>query len=698
MMNYFRDLLIVQKLKLLQRVLVASFVVIGLIYLAATVLQGVQTDKVRQAMRFTELFEKGRAQYVAARVSEKDFFARPDAKLLESQKKSMAAAREILAGEELRALADDESKRLLTDIVAGIEKYDAAFKVAVAVQARIGLNENEGVQETFRKAAHEIETDANRENQAPLSLSLLQMRRHEKDFMLRRDVKYVTVFHEEGARFAALLASGKLSGATQAGLKKKLDIYRQQFQELVDGMVLVTVNQGKFKELQKIAEAVMDELAKHKDVVLDDTLSAARAVQIGISAILAIIILAVAVLATVLLRAISSEVSGHLGQLHNAVEKVSAGDMTARSRVMAKNELGNLSKAFDNLLDDRITAMAKAEVENEQLNNSVIMLLESVFKLSQRDLTARAPVTEDVIGTVSDSVNQLAGETDKVLQHVTQIAHRVAESSATVREQSAKATFTAEAERKLLGRMTGELAVATEAMSQVADLAGDSNRAAEQATNSTKTALQSVTSTVKGMDSIRETISETEKRIKRLGERSQEISGIVGLINTISERTHVLALNASMQAAISGEAGRGFAVVAEEVQRLAESSRNATQQIATLVNNIQTETADAILTVNRTISQVVEGSRLAQQSGEQMQETQESTARLVEMVQRIVVRSQEQMGLAESLKQRVGEIDKSTAQTEQELGAQSRQAEVLAQFARDLVESVGVFHLSEAAV
>src|SRR6185436_19238124 len=120
-----------------------------------------------------------------------------------------------------------------------------------------------------------------------------------------------------------------------------------------------------------------------------------------------------------------------------------------------------------------------------------------------------------------------------------------------------------------------------------------SNRAAEQATTSTVTALGSVNETVRGMEGIRESIAEAEKRIKRLGERSQEITGIVNLINTIAERTHVLALNASMQAAAAGDAGRGFAVVAEEVQRLAESSRQATQQIAQLVELVKRNTSSA---------------------------------------------------------------------------------------------------------
>lgn len=696
MMKYFRDLLIVQKLKMLLVVLIVSFVVIALGYGGAATLQSAQTDKVIQATRFTELFEKGRSEYIVARVSEKDFFTQPNAKLLEAQKKAMLSAKQVLTGDEILALSDDESRKMLTELVAAIGKYDEAFKAAANVQVKIGLNENEGAQATFRNAAHEIEDEAKKENMPALTVSLLQMRRHEKDFMLRENEKYVKAFFDEAERFESLMTSGKMSGAALATMKQKLDAYKQNFQELADGTLQLRKAQVTFKELQKKAEAIMAELVKRKDTLLLETLSNTKSTQMRISVVFSIVILVIAGLATAVLLAISREIGGALGQLHDAVEKIAAGNMAVRSKIDSNNELGNLSKAFDSLLDERIAAMVKAEAENEQLNNSVILLLQSVFKLSQRDLTARAPVTEDVIGTVSDSINQLAGETDKVLQQVVQIARRVAESSATVQEQSAKATLTAEEERKLLGRMIDDLAVSTEAMGQVANLAEDSNRAAEQATNSTKTALQSVNSTVKGMDSIRETISETEKRIKRLGERSQEISGIVSLINTISERTHVLSLNASMQAAISGEAGRGFAVVAEEVQRLAESSRDATKQIATLVNNIQTETADTIQTVNRTISQVVEGSRLAQQSGEQMQETQESTARLVEMVQRIAARSQEQVKIAETLRQRVGEIDKSTAQTELELGIQSRQADVLAQFAKDLVESVGVFQLSDA--
>lgn len=209
----------------------------------------------------------------------------------------------------------------------------------------------------------------------------------------------------------------------------------------------------------------------------------------------------------------------------------------------------------------------------------------------------------------------------------------------------------------------------------------------------TDNALHTVNDTVKGMESIRETIAETEKRIKRLGERSQEISGIVNLINTISERTHVLALNASMQAAVAGEAGRGFAVVAEEVQRLAESSRNATQQIATLVGNIQLETNETINTVNQTIGQVVQGSEQAQKAGEQMRRTQEVTAQLVAQVYDIAQASEQQKSMSANLLEAVQRIGETTEQTAVQIEAQNKEADTLQQAAASLLESVHVFKL-----
>ena len=390
-----------------------------------------------------------------------------------------------------------------------------------------------------------------------------------------------------------------------------------------------------------------------------------------------------------LLRSVTRPIT----RMQDTVNAIASGDFNARSELGGDDEFGQLSRAFDNLLDDRVARLADAERENEDLNNSVVQLLQAVAQLSNKDLTAKAPVSANVIGTVSDSINLLAHETGRVLSEVTSIAAQVKLSTERVKRQAESVNATAAAERSDVERASENLANANKVMTQVAELAAASNRAAEQATTSTASALGAVNESVRGMEGIRESIAESEKRIKRLGERSQEITGIVNLINTIAERTHVLALNASMQAAAAGDAGRGFAVVAEEVQRLAESSRQATQQIAQLVNNIQIETADTINTVNRTISQVVAGSELAARSGAQMRETQQSTASLVELVKRITSSAQVQMKIATELRNRVHQIGASTEKTAAEILLQSEATADLSKSADRLVESVRVFKL-----
>jgi methyl-accepting chemotaxis protein len=386
-----------------------------------------------------------------------------------------------------------------------------------------------------------------------------------------------------------------------------------------------------------------------------------------------------------------------LANMQAVVEQINEGAMDARVKSERKDELGLFANAFDKLLDERIAQLNANSDENDKLNNSVISILQSVHQLSQRDLTARAPVTQDIIGTVSDSINMLTDETAKVLHGVSRIAGQVATASGKVQTQSALVSKTAEDERISVGQMIVSLTDATLTMNQVSALAEQTNVSAAQATQATDTALETVNATVKGMESIRETIAETEKRIKRLGERSQEISGIVNLINTISERTHVLALNASMQAAVAGEAGRGFAVVAEEVQRLAESSRNATQQIGTLVSNIQLETNETISTVNRTIGQVVQGSEQAQKAGAQMRHTQEITGQLVAQVRRIGEASEQQKLMSANLLSAMQLIGVSNERTAGQITAQNTETESLLDSARRLVESVNVFKLPLAA-
>ncbi len=419
------------------------------------------------------------------------------------------------------------------------------------------------------------------------------------------------------------------------------------------------------------------------------TLATSRNFLYAAAAVLALGLLISGGLGFVIYRSIVAP----LRAIERTVHQVAEGDLSTRTGITGRDEPGQLGEALDNLLEDRVSTLAHAEVENEQLNESVLKLLDAVARLSERDLTVVVPVTPDVTGPVADAINQMAEETGRVLAGVSQIAARVGAASAAVNKKAVVVNEVASAQRAEIERTAKELEAASVALRRVADNARECSARAERTGDTTQGAMRAVNSTLAGMREIREAIQDTGRRIKRLGERSQEITGIVDIINTIAERTHVLALNASMQAAAAGEAGRGFAVVAEEVQRLAESSRDATRQIGGLVKNMQVDTNDTIVTMDRTIAQVVEGSRTAETAWQQMSLTQEATTELVDSVREIADASAQQAKLSGELRDRSVAMVKGTRQTLQEILDQLRYTKALVQYARQLLQSVRVFKL-----
>ena len=382
-------------------------------------------------------------------------------------------------------------------------------------------------------------------------------------------------------------------------------------------------------------------------------------------------------------------------RLKNVMKKISEGDFDARIGIKSGDEFEDISTSIDTMLNERVSVLTTIEDDNEQLNDSIVALLETVAQLAQKNLSIKAKVNEDITGPLADALNLMSSETTAVLNEVTRISGEVAETSNLVKTQSDNVLLLANKEQSEVDNAAVELKSAAEAMSRIAKLADQSNNAAEDAIKTTITAMSTVSDTVDSINNIRDTIHETEKRIKRLGERSQEIGTAVNLINNISERTHILALNASMHAASAGEAGRGFAVVADEVQRLAENAREATSQIGTLVNNIQIETVNTVNTMNELITQVVGGSQLAETAGEQMKETQSTTAELVSMVQKIAENATAQAETSNKLRERTDIIRDSVRKTGAHLQDQTTHTDELVEQAMLLVSAVGVFKLAD---
>ncbi len=540
-----------------------------------------------------------------------------------------------------------------------------------------------------------------------LMISLLTIQKREGEYLQKEEFELTIPMVAELANFIELVEESTFSAERKSNLGALIFTYHDHFNNVAETLKSVLLN----REEVNIA---FDSIGPSVDALVDtiETITTRSAHQFETqrnqsTRIFTLTLILTASLVTLLMFFLGRGITKPLRHLQTTVQQVNQGDIAARARMQQRDEIGALANAFDNLLDDRVTQLAEtereraarlteAQQENEALNNSVVDLLQAVAQLSQKDLTIHVPVSEDVTGPVADALNLLTNETANVLTEVTTISNEVATTSRSVKAQSDIVVELADTERDQVSQTSNELAAASEAMNEIAELAQTCNTTAEQAIERTQVALETVTNTVSGINATRDTIRETEKRIKRLGERSQEISGAVNLINNIAERTHILALNASMHAASAGEAGRGFAVVADEVQRLAENARQATEQIASLVGNIQTETMDTVTTMNTVITQVVEGSRLAEEAGKQMRETQQTTAELGASVRQIAEGSQTQAMVSNELRNRAGQIVESTLQTNQELEAQGVQTARLLDFSSRLVDAVNVFRLPES--
>jgi len=330
---------------------------------------------------------------------------------------------------------------------------------------------------------------------------------------------------------------------------------------------------------------------------------------------------------------------------------------------------------------------------NDRNQEAIMRLLDEMGSLAEGDLTVKATVTEDMTGAIADSINFAVEQLRSLVQTITDTSVQVASSA---QETQATAMHLAEAAE----HQAQEISSASDRISEIAasinQVSKNSAESADVAQRSVQIATKGagvVRETIAGMDSIRDQIQETSKRIKRLGESSQEIGSIVELINDISEQTNILALNAAIQAASAGEAGRGFAVVADEVQRLAERASNATKRIETLVQTIQSDTNEAVSSMEQTTAEVVSGARLAEDAGTALGEIERVSNDLSSLIQGISSAAQQQSSAASNITATMNTIQSITAQTSQGANQTAESIGNLAQLAADLRRSVADFKL-----
>ncbi len=335
---------------------------------------------------------------------------------------------------------------------------------------------------------------------------------------------------------------------------------------------------------------------------------------------------------------------------------------------------------------------------NERNQNAILRLLDELADLADGDLTTTATVTEDFTGAIADSINYTIDQLRVLVSRINETSVGVASAS---QDTQQTALHLAEAAEHQAQEIAGASAAVNEmavTIDQVSANAAESASVAERAVSIANNGAKVVQNTIHGMDTIREQIQDTSKRIKRLGESSQEIGDIVSLINDIADQTNILALNAAIQASMAGDAGRGFAVVADEVQRLAERSAAATKQIEALVKTIQNDTNEAVISMEQTTAEVVRGARLAQDAGVALEEIENVSTSLADLIQNISNAARQQASSAGHISNTMNVIQEITSQTASGTSATAGSIGTLASMAMELRESVAGFTLPDGSV
>jgi twitching motility protein PilJ len=347
---------------------------------------------------------------------------------------------------------------------------------------------------------------------------------------------------------------------------------------------------------------------------------------------------------------------------------------------------------FTLVADQRRRFASSAEL-NQRNQEAIMRLLDEMGSLAEGDLTVKTTVSEDITGAIADSVNYAIDELRSLVTTINETSEQVSSSAQETQTTARHLADAAEQQAQQISSATSAINQIVSSMDIVSKDSAESADVAERSVEIASRGAEVVRETISGMDSIRDQIQETSKRIKRLGESSQEIGSIVELINDIAEQTNILALNAAIQAASAGEAGRGFAVVADEVQRLAERSTSATKRIETLVQTIQSDTNEAVNSMEQTTAEVVAGARLAEDAGSALGDIERVSHDLSALIQSISTAARAQSAAATDVSVSMNAIQEITSQTSQGASQTADSIGTLAQLASDLRRSVAHFKL-----
>ena len=544
---------------------VIGVVLIGGIHLYGEKAMAVYRDAADNARSIAELNSKIEVALLEGRRAEKDFLLRNDAKKADNQieiSKAVAADIDVLRG-KIVAVGKPELARQIEAMSASLRKYQGHFTAVVEQKRQLGLDEKSGLEGRLRASVHDIESRVDQLKESALLITMLTMRRHEKDFMLRRDRKYGDDMKKRNAEFLAGLDAAKIPDTARTELKHKLADYQRDFQAWMEQALKLADELKAMSEAFSAVEPVIDAVSASVNGIKAeaDRLNIAERDSIQRMIEIAILMIAVSVLGAGFF--IGRSVSKPLSAMRAAMIELAKGNFAVVLPGLGRaDEIGEIAQAVETF---KVNAEQKARDEADAKIRQDRILAQQ----RKADMIKMADSFEGAVGEIVETVSSASTELEASADVLTSTANRSQELTTMVEAASEEAATNVQS-----------VASATE------ELTSSVNEISRQVQESARIASEAVGQA-----------HQTNDRVGELSKAAARIGDVVELINTIAGQTNLLALNATIEAARAGEAGRGFAVVASEVKALAEQTAKATGDIGRQIAGIQSATADSVTAI-----------------------------------------------------------------------------------------------------
>lgn len=568
------------------------------------------------------------------RRNEKDFLARNQMKYHKKFTGNYNKLQEKVT-ELVTLLQQDGVQSDNVDALHGLfKKYNEKFDQLVATQQKIGLNPKDGLYGKLRDAVHDAETEIKNLDNDALMKDMLMLRRREKDFMLRNDLKYLQKFNKDFAVIESNLANSTIPGSSKELIKKRLDTYKIAFKNLTDLYVKKGLNSkegllGELRQTVHEAEKNLKTINTRLEEHIESKIITSKTISIVFTVILAVII-------TGFILLIMRGILNKIGQFLNTLEDIEQNNNLAiRARIESNDEIDHIAVSLNNMLE-------KFEALVQQINSSSAQL---------------AAASEEVSSVALESSNHIIRQkTD-----IDMVATAMNEMSATVQEVAGSA----------------------ESAAGAASSANNEALSGSAIVKDTATAIAQLASEVDSASSV----------IHQLETDSEDIGSILDVIKNIAEQTNLLALNAAIEAARAGEQGRGFAVVADEVRTLASRTQASTHEIEEKITKLQNGSKHAVKVMEQGSEQAKKGEQQAKEAAESLEAITRAVSTINEMNTQIASAAEQQSATANEMNRNIVNISEVSELTSQGSEQTTAAANDLAKLASDLQNLINQFKI-----